>query len=812
MATCVRTAAVLLTLCAIALAGPTSSPATGPVIVDDFDYPNDAAAQGAWKPMGSTAQVTMVRSPGAPATLKMPCNFKGTAIDRASWDRKVRLDLTGARGLQFEIACDDAAPISFMLLYLHSGGGWYSCHFSAAAKEFATVTIDKALTNMEDQPSGWANIDIIRISAWRGGDTDTALRIRNLRVLKADGSIVVVRGESAAATAKDEIDSVRQYAQSMARRLDELGLGYTIISDLDLTDRRLSEAPLVILPHNPIMPAASAAVLEKYLGTGGKMLVFYTLPGRLEQAVGIRSGKHVSPPQRGALASIRPAEGASPAGMPPVTRQSSWNIHEIKPIEGRSKVVADWYDAAGKPAPYAAIVAPDNCVFMSHVLLEDDVVNQRRLLIAMAGQLRPELWASAAKASIDRIFRAGPHKDLAGLEKLVQAAKDEKARLLLDGAITDQRSAKEMIDQGKCPQAVDLAEQAHQKVITACCLLEKPAKGEHRAFWCHNAFGVDGMDWDAAVKNLADNGFTAIIPNMLWAGLAYYKSDVLPVAAEVKDRGDQIELCLAACRKYGLECHVWKVNWNMGGRAPKEFADRMRDQGRTQVDPSGKPIAGWLCPSHPANRQLEIDSMVEVATRYDVSGIHFDYIRYPGSEGCFCDGCRERFEKTVARKVANWPGDVQTGPLRAKWLDFRRDNITAVVAAVSESVRKARPKCKISAAVFANWAVDRDTVGQDWKLWCEKGYLDFVCPMDYTPYSEEFGGLVARQVKWAGKVPCYPGIGLSCWEAQGDIFTLFRQIDITRQARTGGFTIFNYSLDEASQTVPRCGLGITRKE
>jgi uncharacterized lipoprotein YddW (UPF0748 family) len=284
------------------------------------------------------------------------------------------------------------------------------------------------------------------------------------------------------------------------------------------------------------------------------------------------------------------------------------------------------------------------------------------------------------------------------------------------------------------------------------------------------------------------------------------------VAAEVKDRGDQIELCLAACRKYGLACHVWKVNWNMGGRAPKEFADRMRDEGRTQVDPSGKPIAGWLCPSHPANRQLEIDSMVEVATRYDVSGIHFDYIRYPGSEGCFCDGCRERFAKSVGQKIANWPGDVQTGPLRAKWLDFRRDNITAVVAAVSESVRKARPKCKISAAVFANWAVDRDTVGQDWKLWCEKGYLDFVCPMDYTPYSEEFGGLVARQVKWAGKVPCYPGIGLSCWEAQGDIFTLFRQIEITRQAKTGGFTIFNYSIEEARESVPRCGLGITRKE
>ena len=34
----------------------------------------------------------------------------------------------------------------------------------------------------------------------------------------------------------------------------------------------------------------------------------------------------------------------------------------------------------------------------------------------------------------------------------------------------------------------------------------------------------------------------------------------------------------------------------------------------------------------------------------------------------------------------------------------------------------------LSAAVFRNWSTDRDSVGQDWKLWCERGYLDFLCP------------------------------------------------------------------------------------
>jgi uncharacterized lipoprotein YddW (UPF0748 family) len=324
---------------------------------------------------------------------------------------------------------------------------------------------------------------------------------------------------------------------------------------------------------------------------------------------------------------------------------------------------------------------------------------------------------------------------------------------------------------------------------------------------------VAGMDWDQSIKLLAENGFTDIQPNMLWGGLAYYPSAVLPVAREAAPgaKGDQIAQCLAACRKYGVRCHVWKVNWNLGWNAPKDFVERMRKDGRLQVDVGGKGV-DWLCPSHPDNRKLEIDSMVEVATKYEVDGIHFDYIRYPGPECCFCAGCRQRFEELLGRKVTNWPQDLQkTGELRDRWLEFRRSNITAVVAAVSEAARKARPKIQISAAVFPSWTSARDAEGQDWKSWCDKGYLDFVCPMDYTEYTGLFAGQVDQQARWAGKVPCYPGIGLSCWKDRTDILNLFEQIEVTRRAKTGGFTVFDYEPGEARGIVPLCGLGITRK-
>ncbi len=128
------------------------------------------------------------------------------------------------------------------------------------------------------------------------------------------------------------------------------------------------------------------------------------------------------------------------------------------------------------------------------------------------------------------------------------------------------------------------------------------------------------------------------------------------------------------------------------------------------------------------------------------------------------------------------------------------------------AVRQARPEVKISAAVFNNWTTYRDSLGQDWKLWCEKGYLDFVCPMDYFTDNGHFEKMVAQQVAWAGKVPCYPGIGLSVWHPRNDVRKLIEQIQITRRYKTGGFTIFNYGASEAREVVPLCGMGVTKKQ
>ena len=151
------------------------------------------------------------------------------------------------------------------------------------------------------------------------------------------------------------------------------------------------------------------------------------------------------------------------------------------------------------------------------------------------------------------------------------------------------------------------------------------------------------------------------------------------------------------------------------------------------------------------------------------------------------------------------------GAVRQQWLEWRRGNITAVVKAVSARARAIKPRIKLSAAVFSNWASDRDSVGQDWKLWCERGYLDFVCPMDYTPSNAGFENMVIKQVQWAGRAPCYPGIGVSASSSHFGVDRVIEQINITRRHNTRGFIIFNYGVTECQELLPLLGLGITAR-
>ena len=318
---------------------------------------------------------------------------------------------------------------------------------------------------------------------------------------------------------------------------------------------------------------------------------------------------------------------------------------------------------------------------------------------------------------------------------------------------------------------------------------------EFRAFWCHSPDGMPGMTWDAAVKYLRDSGFNALLVNLAWGGWARF------------DKFDEIK---AACRKYGVEMHVWKVCWHMWWKGPEDVLGAIERAGRCAVGADGFKER-WLCPNDPENRKMEANLFVELAKR-GPDGVHFDYIRYPDANRCFCDRCRKLFESCIGRTVDGWPQAVRTdAALAEKWNAFRRETITAFVREVSQRVRTEASGVELSAAVVRNPGLSRNGVAQDWPTWCAEGLLDFICPMDYIESLRTFGGTVARQKELVGKVRLYPGIGLSSDGADRASRTrrTAEQIQKVRDLNLGGFVIFNFD-NWAKETLDCLSRGLTR--
>ena len=352
------------------------------------------------------------------------------------------------------------------------------------------------------------------------------------------------------------------------------------------------------------------------------------------------------------------------------------------------------------------------------------------------------------------------------------------------------------------PRDVDVHVRTADSLDKVCAI---PAKaGERRLAWTHvETHGGEVPDWEAMAARAKRDGITDLIPLLFWNGGAYFPSAVTDYRKDlVEKHGDQLAKCLAACRRHGVKCHVWKVNYRL--RGSKEMVARMRAENRLQlVRPGGnmkKPleVGEWLCPSDPRNLKLESDAMYELAGK-GVDGIHFDYIRHNGRTGCFCDGCRERFERRIGRKVENWPADVEPAdaPLVKEWDEFRKDSISALVEDVAKRVRRDFPKVEISAAVQSYDPSVTPPNAQDWPRWCREKWVDFVCPMDYTSIRFCLKNMVLPQkpVMDATGVPIYPGIGVYSGRSRLDALSAANQILLLRELGFAGYTFFSFRAD-----------------
>ncbi|MFB3881500.1 MAG: family 10 glycosylhydrolase [Armatimonadota bacterium] len=595
-------------------------------------------------------------------------------------------------------------------------------------------------------------------------------------------SVAVVFGDySYMDSPRGEGANALTFMKTLRAALDAVGVPYVVVSDMTVETGGLSGYKVAVLPYSFVLPEAEQAALERFVSQGGKVIVCYSITPKLAALLGVEVGER----REGDFQAIALRPDLL-AGLPDRVIQNSWGVMPAKPAGPGTEVIGGWVDSAGRPLDVAAVLVSPTGAYIGHVLTDTDLANKGRMLLAVLGRFVPDMWQQASSRAIAEASATIDSMAERALARSDPAAR-QKAGADLDRARAKLTESRGLHAAGESERAVIAAGEAAQVAKLAVVRSAPERPSEFRAVWLHNAYGVPGWGWERTARELAANGFNATIVNMLWAGIAHYPSDCLPVAPEVATAGDQIAEALRFCKQYGVELHVWKVNYNLQG-APDEFVQKLREEGRLQHRLDGTEVL-WLCPSDPRNFALEHDSMLEVVRRYDVAGIHFDYIRYPESDSCYCDGCRRRFAQTTGMVVERWPEDVTEGPLAEQYAQWRRDQVTRLVRAVATEARTIRPGVMVSAAVFA-WPGAIRWVGQDWRQWVSEGLLDFVCPMNYTASANELEQMVTGEVNIVeGRIPLYIGIGEFIIPDDAD---LVDQIERARRLGADGFVCFSY--------------------
>lgn len=334
------------------------------------------------------------------------------------------------------------------------------------------------------------------------------------------------------------------------------------------------------------------------------------------------------------------------------------------------------------------------------------------------------------------------------------------------------------------------------------------------------------------VQEAYDAGFNTLIVQVRGRGDAYYRSRWEPRAENIAEgeEFDPLALVIEEAHRRGMAVHAW-VNTHLvwSGpdlpddpehlvRAHPDWLAVPRALGRHlyAVDPfdpsyvealrryaseNASTVEGiYSSPSHPAVKDRIYDIWMDLAERYELDGIHFDYIRFPSAAFDYSLGALERFRRWVRERLS--PGRFQAldrayegdpyafvDSLAGPWGEFRRRQITELVERVYHGVKARRPDMVVSAAVFASAQDAYAHRFQDWRGWLEQGILDVAVPMAYTPENARFEAQVREATVSAGqRERVWAGIGAYLNTVNGTL----DKIRIARREGAGGVILFSY--------------------
>jgi uncharacterized lipoprotein YddW (UPF0748 family) len=350
------------------------------------------------------------------------------------------------------------------------------------------------------------------------------------------------------------------------------------------------------------------------------------------------------------------------------------------------------------------------------------------------------------------------------------------------------------------------------------CKGDPKMPGEIRAMWVARWDITSPEACRTLVKLSKDYGFNTLFVQVRGRGDALYKSSYEPRSELLEGQRedfDPLGLILEEGHKAGLQIHAWinaNFTWSASDlpKSPDHIVNKhpdwlMRTKDNVVNMSSGDDVEGvYTCPSSEEFREHLKNVYLDVATKYDVDGVHFDFIRYPSPRFCYCDRCLEKFRSEMDPKLApeervavsNLPErNAYTLMFPGAWDEFRRSQITRLVYTIYEAVKKLKPNLVVSAAVFPSFADAYNNRFQDWKRWMRDRRIDLLCPMAYSKSTDMFVKDIKNALESSNGVPICAGIG--SWQIPAE--STVEKIKEARKLGAVGFCLFSYSITDGGK-------------
>lgn len=336
------------------------------------------------------------------------------------------------------------------------------------------------------------------------------------------------------------------------------------------------------------------------------------------------------------------------------------------------------------------------------------------------------------------------------------------------------------------------------------------AQPEIRAIWLDRGTIVKARNEQGLAQvfdRLSQAGINTVFFETINAGYTVYPSKVAPQQNPLTRNWDPLKSAVKLAHDRGMELHAWVwvfaagnqrhnkilgINPNYPGPVLAAHPDWAGYDRRGKMIPQGqnKP---FFDPANPQLRQYLLKQYEEIVTRYDVDGLHLDYIRYPfqdhqrnrsyGYGKAARSLFKERYgvdpKKISPRQRSIWQ----------KWTAFRTQQIDSFVAQVSQKMRQKKSDLIMSVAVFPLPEQERiKKLQQHWEVWAKRGDIDLIVPMTYALDTPTFSRLARPWIvsKKLGSTLLVPGIRLLNLPTLG----AFDQLQLIRDLPVSGYALF----------------------